>query len=51
MQPNPDGLRKAILMGADFLAGTPAVLAPQLVESNDTTRGVTVYADREHHTV
>ena len=56
VQPNPDGLAQAFLIGADFLDGAPASLVlgdnlfhghdliPQLVRSNEQTQGATVFA-------
>ena len=56
VQPSPDGLAQAFLIGADFLGGAPAALVlgdnlfhghdlvPQLVSSNDTPKGATVFA-------
>ena len=56
VQPSPDGLAQAFLIGADFLAGAPAALVlgdnlfhghdlvPQLVSSNQRDRGATVFA-------
>ena len=56
VQPSPDGLAQAILIGADFLAGAPAALVlgdnlfhghdlvPQLVNSDERLAGATVFA-------
>jgi glucose-1-phosphate thymidylyltransferase len=56
IQPSPDGLAQAFLIGADFLAGSPAALvlgdnlfhghdlAPQLLSSNSSQAGATVFA-------
>jgi glucose-1-phosphate thymidylyltransferase len=56
VQPSPDGLAQAFLIGADFLAGAPAALVlgdnlfhghdliAQLGVSNGSGRGATVYA-------
>ena len=56
VQPSPDGLAQAFLIGADFLGGAPATLVlgdnlfhghdlvPQLVISNDNPKGATVFA-------
>ena len=56
VQPSPDGLAQAFLIGADFLAGHPAALVlgdnlfhghdlvPQLVNSNSQVQGATVFA-------
>ncbi|MFO7630392.1 MAG: glucose-1-phosphate thymidylyltransferase RfbA [Prochlorococcaceae cyanobacterium] len=56
VQPSPDGLAQAFLIGADFLAGAPAALVlgdnlfhghdlvPQLAASNGTKAGATVFA-------
>ena len=56
VQPSPDGLAQAFLIGADFLAGAPAALVlgdnlfhghdlvPQLVNSDERLAGATVFA-------
>ena len=56
VQPSPDGLAQAFLIGADFLAGDPAALVlgdnlfhghdlvPQLQLSNGSAAGATVFA-------
>ena len=56
VQPSPDGLAQAFLIGADFLAGAPASLVlgdnlfhghdlvPQLVNSDERLAGATVFA-------
>ena len=56
VQPSPDGLAQAFLIGADFLEGHSAALVlgdnlfhghdlvPQLVNSNAQTQGATVFA-------
>jgi glucose-1-phosphate thymidylyltransferase len=56
VQPSPDGLAQAFLIGADFLAGAPAALVlgdnlfhghdlvPQLQDSNGSREGATVFA-------
>ena len=56
VQPSPDGLAQAFLIGADFLAGSPAALVlgdnlfhghdlvPQLVNSDQRPHGATVFA-------
>ena len=55
-QPSPDGLAQAFLIGAEFLAGSPAALVlgdnlfhghdlvPQLARSNANNSGATVFA-------
>ena len=56
VQPSPDGLAQAFLIGAEFLAGAPAALVlgdnlfhghdliPQLKSCNEQERGATVFA-------
>ena len=56
VQPSPDGLAQAFLIGADFLCGAPAALVlgdnlfhghdlvPQLLGSNQNRNGATVFA-------
>ena len=56
VQPTPDGLAQAFIIGADFLDGAPAALVlgdnlfhgqglvPQLVRSNERSIGATVFA-------
>jgi glucose-1-phosphate thymidylyltransferase len=56
VQPSPDGLAQAFLIGADFLAGAPAALVlgdnlfhggelvPQLLKSGQCNQGATVFA-------
>jgi glucose-1-phosphate thymidylyltransferase len=56
VQPSPDGLAQAFLIGADFLSGAPASLVlgdnlfhghdlvPQLTASNQSDTGATVFA-------
>ncbi len=56
IQPSPDGLVQAFLIGADFLAGSPVALVlgdnlfhghelvPQLEQSNKSAKGATVFA-------
>lgn len=56
VQPSPDGLAQAFLIGADFLSGAPAALVlgdnlfhghdlvPQLLGSNQNFEGATVFA-------
>ena len=56
VQPSPDGLAQAFVIGAEFLAGAPAALVlgdnlfhghdlvPQLLSSNATEAGATVFA-------
>ena len=56
VQPSPDGLAQAFLIGADFLAGAPAALVlgdnlfhggelvPQLLQSGQCNQGATVFA-------
>ena len=60
VQPSPDGLAQAFLIGADFLAGAPAALVlgdnlfhghdliPQLMSCNDPSVGATVFAYPVH---
>ena len=56
VQPSPDGLAQAFLIGAEFLAGAPAALVlgdnlfhggelvPQLLQSGQSNQGATVFA-------
>ena len=56
VQPSPDGLAQAFLIGAEFLAGAPAALVlgdnlfhggelvPQLLQSGQSSQGATVFA-------
>jgi len=56
VQPSPDGLAQAFLIGAEFLSGAPAALVlgdnlfhggelvPQLLQSAESSQGATVFA-------